>query len=94
MLCTRLCRVYVGAAVADTDMKNTSQPECPRHKSAMIPGTLWANVEGKALPVPIYMCASHDCLQVWDAVRGHHTEPENVPTGGPLKSSWLRFVGR
>ena len=68
---------------------------CLSHGVEMVPAIHWVTPEnGKPFPKPIRVCPTDGCLQVWDEIRGYHTEPEGAPVGRPMSLSRLRFLGR
>ena len=72
----------------------TSAPRCPVHNLDMLSAVRWVSVDGRPFPGPCFTCPETGCLQIFDDIRGHFTEPEDAPIGQPLSLSRLKFLGR
>ena len=60
---------------------------CPIHGVSMTEAVHWIRLEtGASFPKPIFVCPQENCLQCFDVIRGHYTEPENAVIGRPLAS--------
>jgi hypothetical protein len=77
-------------------LPSDSNPICRIHGAQMNPATHWITLDGRPFPKPCFVCPVSGCLQVWDSIKGHSTEPEGAVIGSSLGSAVVRlkYLGR